>query len=103
MVHEFLTWILRKGKLEMKTLIFVFFATIAGLTISGCDSFVENVDRPINTIDDALLNDESQANFIITGVKSQFSLAYAQLSLFADGLSDALIFDRRVPGATFPQ
>ena len=70
--------------------------------LPACDSFVEDVDNPIDTIDDEQLTTESQIPFVITGVESNFSTVYDRLAVHAGGLSDELIFDTRVPNATFP-
>ncbi len=78
-------------------------ATVLLLTmVSACDSFVEEVDLPIDTIDDSQLTDETQVPFVITGVQSRFSTTYDRIAVFAGGISDELIFDQRVPNATFP-
>ncbi len=78
-------------------------ATVLLLTMVGaCDSFVEEVDLPIDTIDDSQLTDESQIPFVITGIQSRFSTTYDRIAVFAGGISDELIFDQRVPNATFP-
>ena len=70
--------------------------------LAGCDSFVEEVDLPIDTVDDFQLDEEAQIPFLITGVQGRFSTTHDQLALLSDGLSDQFIFDQRVPRATFP-
>ena len=86
----------------MKQLI-ALLSTVLLLTMVGaCDSFVEEVDLPIDTIDDSQLSDESQIPFVITGVQSRFSTTYDRVAVFAGGISDELFFDQRVPNATFP-
>ncbi|MDX1545987.1 MAG: hypothetical protein R3247_03315 [Rhodothermales bacterium] len=72
------------------------------LAVPACDSFVEDVDDPIDSISDDQLNDESQVPFIIRGVQSRFSTTWDRITVFAGGLSDELIFDTDVPNATFP-
>ncbi|MEZ4700708.1 MAG: hypothetical protein R2834_10295 [Rhodothermales bacterium] len=84
-------------KLALYTTLFVLFGAMA-----GCDSFVGDVDQPIDSIDDTQLNSESQIEFVIKGVQSRFSTTYDRISLHAGGLSDELFFDQRVPNATFP-
>ena len=80
-----------------------FLATLLLLTMVGaCDSFVEEVDLPIDTIDDTQLTDETQISFVITGIQSRFSTTYDRVAVFAGGISDELFFDQRVPNATFP-
>ncbi|MEM8484380.1 MAG: hypothetical protein AAF564_02470 [Bacteroidota bacterium] len=72
------------------------------LPLAGCDTYVEDVDLPIDSIDDSQLNDETQVEFIIKGVQSRFSTTYDRIAVFAGGLSDELFFDQNVPNATFP-
>ncbi len=69
---------------------------------ASCDGFVEDIDLPIDSIDESQLDTESQIPFVITGIKSRFSTSYDRISLFAGGLSDELFFDTNVPNATFP-
>ncbi len=74
---------------------------VAGF-LAGCDSFVEDIGTPIDTISDDQLNDASQIPFLINGVLTRFASTYDQAALLSDGLSDAFFFDQRVPNATFP-
>ena len=82
--------------------IFAVLAIFLAGTFVGCDSFVEDVDQPIDSIDDAELFDETQVEFQIKGVQSRFSNTADLLLVFAGGLSDEFIFDQNVPNATFP-
>jgi len=75
---------------------------LAGTFVVGCDTFVEDTDLPIDTIDDPQLNTESQVEFVIKGIQSRFSTTADRLLVFAGGLSDEFIFDQNVPNATFP-
>lgn len=75
---------------------------IVGISVSACDTFVEDVDLPINTIDDEQLNTEEQVPFLIQGVQSRFSTTYDRIAVLSGGLSDELVFDRRAGTATFP-
>ncbi len=87
----------------MRTLFFSLTTILlVAVLLVGCDSFVEDVDLPIDSIEDAQLNDESQVPFVLNGIRTRFATTHDQLSLFADGLSDQFIFDQRVPNATFP-
>ncbi|QXD14156.1 hypothetical protein GQ464_011890 [Rhodocaloribacter litoris] len=70
--------------------------------VTACDSFVEDVDNPIDSINDDQLTTESQVPFLIKGIQSRFSTTYDRLAVHAGGLSDELFFDQRVPNATFP-
>ena len=83
----------------MKNLKNILLISLLLIGVSSCQEFVQDVDDPINSVDDALLNDESQADFLITGVQGKFAKTFGQASVFAGGLSDELIFDRNVPGA----
>ena len=78
------------------------FAILLAGTFIGCDSFVEDVDLPIDSIDDFQLTDESQVPFVIIGVQARFADTADLLQVYAGGISDELIFDTNVPNATFP-
>ena len=79
-------------------------ALIGSLVTSfGCETYVQNIEPPIDTIDDAALNSETQVPFLINGIRETFSYTYGNLTMLAGGLSDELEFNRLVPGATFPQ
>jgi len=68
----------------------------------GCDSFVEDIDPPIDTIPEERLNDPAQIPFLVQGVHARFADTYGGLALLSGGLSDEFFFDQNVPGATFP-
>lgn len=72
------------------------------VALPACDSFVEDVDPPIDTIGNDLLNDASQVPFLIAGVQDMFAETLDDLTILSDGLSDAFFFDQDVPNATFP-
>lgn len=82
--------------------LFILMIGLLLLPLAGCDTYVEDVDLPIDSIDDSQLNDETQVEFIIKGVQSRFSTTYDRIAVFAGGLSDEFIFDQNVPNATFP-
>ncbi len=86
----------------MKYLSLIFIFALA-LLVQSCDSFVENVEDPIDTFGDQLLNDENQVDFMVNGIHGTFAQTYGFLSVYADGLSDGLVFDLRVQTATYPQ
>jgi hypothetical protein len=69
---------------------------------AACDSYVEEIDLPIDSIETGQLNDESQVPFVIAGIETRFASTFDRLAAYSDGLSDQLIFDDRVPNATFP-
>ncbi|MBX2818196.1 MAG: RagB/SusD family nutrient uptake outer membrane protein [Rhodothermaceae bacterium] len=82
--------------------LFVIFTFLLAGTFVGCDTFVEDTDLPIDSIDDPQLSVETQVEFIVKGVQSRFSTTADRLLVFAGGLSDEFIFDQNVPNATFP-
>ncbi len=82
--------------------LFIFLTVMLVGTSIGCDTYVEDVDLPIDSIDDAQLNAEAQVSFLVKGVQSRFSTTYDRIAMHAGGLSDELIFDQNVPNATFP-
>jgi tetratricopeptide (TPR) repeat protein len=75
---------------------------LLALPIAGCKDYVQNIDPPIDLIKDEFLNDEKQVDFLITGLSNRFANVYSNVTLQAGGLSDEMIFDNRVPNATFP-
>ncbi len=81
---------------------FILLSAMMLIAFTGCDTYVEEVDLPIDSIDDTQLNDESQVEFTIKGVQSRFSTTFDRIAVFAGGLSDEFIFDQNVPNATFP-
>jgi len=70
--------------------------------LAGCDTYVEDIDPPIDTIPDERLNDPAQIPFLVQGVHARFADTYGGLALLSGGLSDEFFFDQNVPGATFP-
>lgn len=70
--------------------------------ISACDSFIDDTDPLINLVDGDSLNVQTQAQFLATGLKQSFNVAYTQTSIIADLLSDAGQFNTNVSGSTFP-
>ncbi len=75
---------------------------VGGAAITGCDSFVEDVDGPIDRVVSDSLDSQAQVPFLITGVKEGFNDAYDQTALNADLLSDAGQFNQAVQNSTFP-
>ena len=81
----------------------VAFAVLITLILCiACSDFVENVDPLIDRIEDDQLNDESQLDFLITGVQGTFAILHDNLVVFSDGLSDQTLFSPNIPGAIFP-
>ncbi len=81
----------------------VLMAILLMVLSTGCDSYVNDADPPINSIDDFQLNSESQVDFVIKGVEARFATTYGRITVFSRGLSDEFIFDDRVLGATYPE
>ncbi|MFM8473869.1 MAG: hypothetical protein ACKOBV_10170, partial [Candidatus Kapaibacterium sp.] len=75
---------------------------VALLFAAGCRDFVQNIDAPIDSINDDQLDQVSELPFLINGVKVQYSSAISQLSVLSGGLSDELEFSLDIRGATFP-
>lgn len=86
----------------MRTWLYRSLGLLMAIAFAACDSYVEDVDNPIDSISDEQLTDESQVPFIITGIQTRHSDVIDQLGVLADGLSDEFIFDDQVPNATFP-
>lgn len=72
------------------------------LVMIGCRDFVQNIDAPIDSINDDQLDQVSELPFLINGVKVQYSSAISQISVLSGGLSDELEFSLDIRGATFP-
>jgi len=69
---------------------------------AACNNFVEDVDPLIDQIADDRLNDESQLDFLITGVLGNFAVTHDRLVVVCDGLSDQTLFSPNIRGAIFP-
>lgn len=89
--------------MTMNKLYSLFLVLFLMFGVSSCQDFVQAVDDPINSADDALLMNQSQADFQIKGVQAKFAATFCQITVCVGGLSDEFIFDRNVPGATYPQ
>jgi hypothetical protein len=76
--------------------------SLLALSGAGCDSWVEEVDPPTNIIVDDALTDESQVDFMITGLEGRFARSYADFALLAGGLSDEFLLESANPDALFP-
>ena len=67
----------------------------------ACDSFVANVDQPIDEAGSDQFSDPAEAEFLITGIESQWADSHSGVADLADGLSDELRFGINAD-ATFP-
>jgi len=71
------------------------------VTFTACDSFVSNVDQPKDASGSEQFNDPAEAEFLITGIESQWADTHSGVTDIADGLSDEFRFG--INGdATFP-
>jgi len=74
---------------------------ILSVAFTACDSFVSNVDQPKDAAGSEQFNDPAEAEFLITGVESQWADTHSGVTDLADGLSDEFRFG--INGdATFP-
>jgi hypothetical protein len=83
------------------TYIFLSILVLAGM-VTACDSFVSDVEDPIDTVTDDQLSSAEQVPFVITGVQRQFALASDNAGFLGDLLADAAYFDTDLQDATFP-
>lgn len=73
------------------------------LALLACDSIVDDVQDPIDSVDDPELTDASQIDFLTTGVQARFHNVHDNVSVFSSILSDQFIFGGDIGGgATFP-
>jgi len=68
---------------------------------AACSDYVTEVDPFIDRVTDVGLNGETYVDGLIIGLENQANWAIDDAMVNADGLSDALIFDRRNANATF--
>lgn len=73
------------------------------LTFTACDSLIEDVQDPIDSVDSEELNSADQVDFLITGVQARFSNTYDNVTVLSSLLSDQFLFGGNTGGgATFP-
>lgn len=71
------------------------------VTFAACDTFVSNVDQPKDAAGSEQFSDPAEAEFLITGIESQWADTHSGVTDLADGLSDEFRFG--INGdATFP-
>ena len=75
---------------------------VGGASLTGCDSFVEDIDGPVDRVVSDSLDVQGQVPFLITGVKEGFNDSYDQLATLSDLLADVGIFNQGVVNSTFP-
>lgn len=71
-------------------------------SLTACDSFVNDVQGPVDLVPTDSLNNPTNLGFVITGIQQRFATTHGTAVLLADGLSDAYIFAAGTGGATFP-
>lgn len=76
-------------------------ALLAAATLAACDSFVSEVEDPIDVVPNDALNTPEQVPFLISGVLGEFASVHEDAAVQGGGLSDELFFDREMDGATF--
>ncbi|MGB3544307.1 hypothetical protein [Rubrivirga sp.] len=75
---------------------------LGGASLTGCDSFVEDIDGPVDRVVGDSLDSQGQIPFLITGVKEGFNDSYDQLATLSDLLADVGQFNPAVQNSTFP-
>lgn len=74
---------------------------VFALGFAACDSFVSDVDQPVDEAGNEQFNDPAEAEFLITGVQAQWADTHTDVTDLADALSDEFRFG--INGdATFP-
>ena len=86
----------------MNKTVFLTSVVAGALSLGACDSFVNDVDPPVDLVASDSLNQVGNLPFLVTGVQQRFATAYGTTALLADGLSDAYRFAYGTSGATFP-
>ena len=78
---------------------------ILALAVSfpSCSDFVESVNPLIDQVEDVRLNDASQAQFLLRGVKGKFWRAHDDENPGTELLGDVCVFDPRVHESVFTQ
>ena len=84
-----------------KNLLLAALITGAG-SLTACDSFVNDVNGPVDLVPSDSLDNPANLDFVITGVQQRFATTHGTAVLLADGLSDAYLFADGTTGATFP-
>jgi len=81
-----------------------FFVTVVAgaLSLSACDSFVDDIEPPVDLVSSDSLSQVGHLPFLITGVQQRFATAYGSTVVLSEGLSDAYRFAYETSGATFP-
>ena len=85
-------------------LLSLFTAVLVGaLSLTACDSIIDDTLDPISTVGDAELTDPEQMEFVINGVQARSNNVQDNMSVQAGLMSDQFIFGGGIGGgATFP-
>ena len=70
--------------------------------LQACDSFVEDIDGPVDLVVSDSLDNPEQVPFLVTGVREGFNDSYDAIAVISDLLADVGEFTQAVDGATFP-
>jgi len=70
---------------------------------TACEDWVNGVEPLIDKIEDSQLDNESQVDFMIDGVRARFSSTTDIMTILTGLLSDELFFSFDLPGASYPQ
>lgn len=85
-----------------KITLFIIFIFSVLVLFNSCEDYVTDIDPLIDVTNDELLNDPKQLNFLIKGVQTQYAEVQDALSCLSGALSDELIYDSNLKGASFP-
>lgn len=80
----------------------LFLLIAAFLLLIACEDYVTDVDPLIDAVENERLDAESQVNFLISGVQTQFAEVQGAISCLSGDLSDELIYSANLQGASFP-
>ncbi|NQT24142.1 hypothetical protein HQ585_02180 [candidate division KSB1 bacterium] len=83
----------------------IFISIIISLMMlwTACEDWVNGVEPLIDKIEDSQLDNESQVDFMIDGVRARFSSTTDIMTILTGLLSDELFFSFDLPGASYPQ
>jgi len=85
-----------------KITLFILIVFTSLFIFNACEDYVTDIDPLIDAAEDERLNDQSQIGFLIKGVQTQYSIVRDMLSIVVGALSDELIYDSNLSGASFP-
>lgn len=86
----------------MKTIKIFLLILFSAIVFVSCEEYTNNVEPPNNLVDGAKLTQESQINFLITGILQRNSTVSPYAACMSDLLSDEMLFTTDVRTASFP-